>query len=64
MRTIEDISRAASKYSTLGIAKESLKSAVKPMRIMMGDDNKFWVVTPADAERMHRLGFEYAVSAF
>lgn len=31
-----------------------------PMRVILGDDQLFWVVTPADAERLLRAGYELA----
>lgn len=31
-----------------------------PMRVILGDDDLFWVVTPADAERLLRAGYEIA----
>ena len=31
-----------------------------PMRVILGDDDMFWVVTPADAERLLRAGYELA----
>lgn len=31
-----------------------------PMRVVHGDDDMFWVVTPADAERLLRSGYEMA----
>jgi len=33
---------------------------VKPSIVMLGDDQKFWVVCPADAHRLLRQGFECA----
>ena len=28
--------------------------------VMLGDDNRFWVVTLADAQRLERAGYEWA----
>ena len=33
--------------------------AAKPLRVMLGD-GAYWVVCPADAERLDRAGFEWA----
>ena len=49
-----------SKYSRRELAFNSLKHCVKPHRVMLGCDNKYWVVCPADAARLERLGYEYA----
>jgi hypothetical protein len=32
----------------------------KPGRVILGDDFKFWVVTPAAANRLELAGYEYA----
>ena len=37
-----------------------LDRCVLPMRVILGDDAMFWVVTPADAERLLRAGYEIA----
>jgi hypothetical protein len=34
--------------------------AAKSQRVMLGDDGRYWVVTPADAARLERMGYEYA----
>ena len=34
--------------------------AVKPMMVLLGDDERYWVVRMADAERLLRAGFEAA----
>ena len=31
-----------------------------PMRVILGDDELFWVVTPAEAERLLVAGYEIA----
>jgi hypothetical protein len=33
---------------------------IVPMRVLLGDDDMFWVVTPAEAERLLRAGYELA----
>jgi hypothetical protein len=35
--------------------------AVKPMRIILGDDELFWVVAPAVASYLESQGYEYAL---
>ena len=51
----------AAKYQSLGLAIQSLSHMVKPGRIMLGDDGRFWVVTPAAAMVLERAGYEYAI---
>jgi len=33
---------------------------MKPHRIILGDDERFWVVCPADAAKLSKMGYEYA----
>lgn len=35
-------------------------NATKPMSIILGDCPEFWVVSPADAEGLVKMGYEYA----
>ena len=47
--------------SSLGTARSiCYEHSVRPMRIILGDHPSFWVVTPADAERLMRVGYEMA----
>ncbi len=49
------------KFTRLGSAIRFTHHADKLLMILMGDDERFWVTTPAQAERLHRQGYEYAV---
>jgi hypothetical protein len=31
-----------------------------PLRVLLGDDGRYWAATPADAARLERAGYEYA----
>lgn len=47
------------KFSNLALAQDFIyKRATKPMRIIMGDDCRFWVLTPARAMKLVRQGYE------
>jgi hypothetical protein len=49
------------KFSQLALAQDFIyQRAVKPMRIILGDDRKYWVVTPAHAMRLVKQGYELA----
>ena len=48
------------KFSNLGLAKSFTYDATKIWIIILGDDEMFWVVTPAHAERLVRQGYELA----
>lgn len=47
-------------FNSLANAKFFANRASKMMMIVLGDDDRYWVVTPADGERLVRAGFEYA----
>lgn len=51
---------APDKYSDRELAFNSLKHYVKLHVVILGDDMKYWVVCPSDAERLHKAGYEYA----
>ena len=52
------------RFSTLTNAMNFVNRATYPMRIVLGDHDgergEFWVVTPADASRLQRAGYEFA----
>jgi hypothetical protein len=46
------------KFSRQQIAQDFADRAAKAMMIILGDDQKFWVVTMAEGERLIRSGYE------
>ncbi len=47
------------KFSKLALAQDFIYNrATRPMRIIMGDDHLFWIVTPAEAHRLLKQGYE------
>jgi hypothetical protein len=48
------------KFNNLSTAITFTYRAAKMKMIILGDDELFWVVTPAAAERLVRRGYEYA----
>ena len=52
------------RFNTLASATGFANRATDPMRIVLGDHDgergEFWVVTPADASRLERAGYELA----
>lgn len=47
-------------FNSLANAKFFTNRAAKMMMIVLGDDDRYWVVTPADGERLILAGYEYA----
>jgi hypothetical protein len=47
------------KFENLATAMSfRFERCIRPMRIILGDDDRFWVVTPAQAENLTRTGYE------
>jgi hypothetical protein len=50
----------ADRFLDRGNAFSYADGASKHLRVMLGDDGRYWVATPADSARLERLGYEYA----
>jgi hypothetical protein len=48
------------RFINLSLAIEHAANCIKPQRVMLGDDSRFWIVCPADAARLEAMGYEYA----
>ncbi|MFA7281325.1 MAG: hypothetical protein WC100_14675 [Sterolibacterium sp.] len=52
------------RFNTLANATSFINRATYPMRIVLGDHDgkrgEYWVVTPADASRLERAGYQMA----
>jgi hypothetical protein len=48
------------RFNTMGAAMSFTERATKIWMIILGDDELFWVVTPAHAERLVKGGYELA----
>lgn len=48
------------KFNALSAAKSFSDRAEKIMAIILGDDNKYWVVTPKQANELIKQGYELA----
>lgn len=46
------------KFNTLAAAQGFTAKAVKAMMIVLGDDNKFWVVSMRDGSKLEKQGYE------
>ncbi len=69
IRTVRALSRTtkgnemkstAFKFSTMASAKAFQARANDIMMIVLGDNDQFWAVTPSDAARLVRGGYELA----
>jgi hypothetical protein len=50
----------AAKFRDRHLGFDRAAHAVRRQAVMHGDDRRRWVVSPADAARLERLGYEYA----
>jgi hypothetical protein len=48
------------KFNSYANAQNFKNRCIKIMMIILGDDDKYWVVTPAEGEKLTRRGYEYA----
>ena len=48
------------KFNTLINAKDFADKATKTLMIVLGDDNKYWVVSFKDALKLVKAGYELA----
>jgi hypothetical protein len=49
-----------SKFTKLEAAESACQHAVKPLWIVLGDDDRYWVTTPRIAAELEQLGYQLA----
>jgi hypothetical protein len=57
MTKLDKIIKYASKVTTEERARNIISRNIK-RRIILGDDNKYWIVNNADAQRLVNAGYE------
>jgi len=57
---IQRIITAAYKFKSRETAFSFANRCIKPMAVMLGDDEGFWVVTMAEAAALKKAGYEWA----
>ena len=53
-----------SRFQNPELAFNLADRAFKPMMVLLGDDDRYWVVRMSDAERLLRAGYEVAPRFF
>jgi hypothetical protein len=48
------------RFTTLAQAQRFADNCTKAHAVMLGDDERFWVVSLGDAARLERQGYEWA----
>ena len=59
--TVQAIVQQAFKFTSRTQAFRFSGGTLVPTRVMLGDDGRYWVVSPANASRLERAGYEYAL---
>ena len=59
-RRLAEILKQTSRYNDRDLAFAAAAHAVKTLWVMLGDDGKFWVTTPANCARLERMGYDWA----
>jgi hypothetical protein len=57
---LADVLARAARFRDRRLAFDWAAHAVRSQVVLHGDDGRYWVVSPADAARLERLGYEYA----
>jgi hypothetical protein len=55
---LAEILARAARFRDRGRALRFADGAAKRHAVVLGDDGRHWVVTPADASRLERMGYE------
>ncbi|MFW5988277.1 MAG: hypothetical protein ACOCQA_02425 [bacterium] len=48
------------KFNNLSLARRNVERSKKIKMIILGDDGKYWVGSPAVTEQLYKMGYEYA----
>lgn len=59
--TIQEILADVSRFTRRERAFSFARKAAKTLWVMLGDDGRYWVATPARCAQLERLGYEYAM---
>ncbi len=59
-KSLAEILKETFKFNTRHNAFAFAARAEKTMWVMLGDDGKFWVTTPANCSRLERMGYDWA----
>ncbi len=59
-KTLDQILKETAKFTRRDLAFSFARHAVKAMWVMLGDDGRFWVTTPANCARLEKMGYEWA----
>jgi hypothetical protein len=58
--TIQEILADTFRFARRELAFSFAERSTKGLWVMLGDDGRYWVATPARCAQLERLGYEYA----
>ena len=59
-RTLDQILKETFRFTRRELALSFAHGAEKALWVMLGDDGRFWVTTPANCARLEKMGYEWA----
>lgn len=59
-KTLDQILKETFRFTRRDLAFSFAHRAEKTLWVMLGDDGRFWVTTPANCARLERMGYEWA----
>jgi hypothetical protein len=59
--TAQEILADTFRFTRRELAFSFARGAAKTLWVMLGDDGRYWVATPARCTQLERLGYEYAM---
>lgn len=57
---LAEILKQTVRFTRRDLAFSYAQRAEKPLWVMLGDDERFWVTTPANCARLEQLGYQWA----
>ncbi len=60
-KTFQEILKETYKFTNRECAFSFANRAEKTLWVMLGDDGRYWVTTPANCARLGKMGYQWAV---
>jgi hypothetical protein len=59
-KTLDQILKETARFQSRELAFSFAARPPKTLWVMLGDDGRFWVTTPANCARLEKMGYEWA----
>jgi hypothetical protein len=57
---LAEILKQTARFTSRELAFGYAHRAERPLWVMLGDDGRFWVTTPANCARLEKMGYDWA----